>query len=125
MQEVPTDGPMCDLLWSDPQEAAGWVLSFRGAGYNFGPDISEQFNHHNNLRMIARAHQLVLEGYLQIHSSNVVTVFSAPNYCYKCGNQAAILEVTEHLQYNYVQFDTAPRKGEPILNPKRTPDYFL
>jgi len=94
-QEVPTDGPMCDLLWSDPQEAAGWVLSFRGAGYNFGPDISEQFNNHNNLSKIARAHQLVLEGYMPIHNDKVVTVFSAPNYCYKCGNQAAIMQVNE------------------------------
>jgi len=49
-QEVPTDGPMCDLLWSDPQDSPGWVLSFRGAGYNFGPDISDQFNHHNGLK---------------------------------------------------------------------------
>jgi len=124
-QEVPTDGPMCDLLWSDPQEAQGWVLSFRGAGYNFGPDISEQFNNHNNLKKIARAHQLVLEGYHPIHNEAVVTVFSAPNYCYKCGNQAAIMQVDENLKDTYVQFDTAPRKGAPILTPKRTPDYFL
>ena len=128
IQEVPTDGPMCDLLWSDPQESAGWVLSFRGAGYNFGPDISEQFNQHNDLSMIARAHQLVLEGYSHIHKENVCTVFSAPNYCYKCGNQAAILEIEEggnKEKRNFIQFDTAPRKGEPILTPKRTPDYFL
>lgn len=75
--------------------------------------------------MIARAHQLVLEGYQPIHNQNVVTVFSAPNYCYKCGNQAAIMEVNEKMNTEYVQFDTAPRKGEPIINPKRTPDYFL
>lgn len=124
-QEVPTDGPMCDLQWSDPQDQAGWVLSFRGAGYNFGPDISEQFNQHNNQKKIARAHQLVLEGYLPTHNQNLVTVFSAPNYCYKCGNQAAIMQVNENCDDNYVQFDTAPRKGEPILTPKRTPDYFL
>lgn len=118
---------MCDLLWSDPQEAQGWVLSFRGAGYNFGPDISEQFNHHNNLKMISRAHQLVLEGYLPIHNKQVVTIFSAPNYCYKCGNQAAIMNVdsNDKEENEFIQFDTAPRKGEPILTPKRTPDYFL
>lgn len=85
-QEVPINGAMCDLLWSDPQEQSGWIVSFRGAGYNFGPDISEQFNHTNGLRMIARAHQLIAEGYKQAHSGHVVTIFSAPNYCYKCGN---------------------------------------
>ena len=32
---------MCDLLWSDPFDQAGWAKSFRGAGYNFGEDVSE------------------------------------------------------------------------------------
>jgi hypothetical protein len=58
IQEVPHDGPMCDLLWSDPEDRYGWGISQRGAGYIFGHDISEQFNHKNRLTMIARAHQL-------------------------------------------------------------------
>jgi serine/threonine-protein phosphatase 2A catalytic subunit len=124
-QEVPTDGPMCDLLWSDPQDQSGWVVSFRGAGYNFGPDISESFNHTNKLKMIARAHQLIMEGYQPTHNENVVTIFSAPNYCYKCGNQAAIMECDEHMKFHYSQFDTEPSKGKPIITPKRVPDYFL
>lgn len=124
--EVPTDGPMCDLLWSDPQDADGWVLSFRGAGFNFGPQESETFLHENGLDRIARAHQLQLEGYQEVHKKKVVTVFSAPNYCYKCGNQAAIMQVeAENAQPNFLQFDTAPRRGDPIITPKRTPDYFL
>ena len=32
--------PMCDLLWSDPDERCGWGISPRGAGYTFGQDIS-------------------------------------------------------------------------------------
>ena len=51
---------MCDLLWSDPEDRYGWGISPRGAGYIFGHDISEQFNHTNRLTMIARAHQLVM-----------------------------------------------------------------
>jgi hypothetical protein len=62
--EVPHDGPMCDLLWSDPEDRYGWGISPRGAGYIFGHDISEQFNHKNRLTMIARAHQLFENVYL-------------------------------------------------------------
>ena len=36
-------------------------MSPRGAGFTFGQDISEQFNHNNNLKLVARAHQLVME----------------------------------------------------------------
>ena len=34
--QVPHEGPMCDLLWSDPDERCGWGISPRGAGYTFG-----------------------------------------------------------------------------------------
>jgi len=52
---------MCDLLWSDPDDRCGWGISPRGAGYTFGQDVSETFNHNNGLTLIARAHQLVME----------------------------------------------------------------
>lgn len=61
MQEVPHEGPMCDLLWSDPDDRAGWGISPRGAGYTFGKDVSQQFNHTNGLNLVSRAHQLVME----------------------------------------------------------------
>lgn len=83
--QVPHEGPMCDLLWSDPDDRCGWGISPRGAGYTFGQDISEQFNHSNGLNLVSRAHQLVMEGYNWCHDQNVVTIFSAPNYCYRCG----------------------------------------
>lgn len=54
-------GPMCDLLWSDPDDRGGWGISPRGAGYTFGQDISETFNHANCLTLVSRAHQLVME----------------------------------------------------------------
>jgi len=124
IQEVPHEGPMCDLLWSDPDERCGWGISPRGAGYTFGQDISEQFNHTNNLTLIARAHQLMMEGYNWNHNRNVVTIFSAPNYCYRCGNLAAIMEISENMKPNFLQFDPAPRQKESVVV-RRTPDYFL
>ena len=40
VQEVPHEGPMCDLLWSDPDDRCGWGISPRGAGYTFGQVIT-------------------------------------------------------------------------------------
>jgi len=125
IQEMPHEGPMCDLLWSDPDERAGWYISIRGAGWRFGQDVSEQFNHANGLKLLARAHQLVMDGYSWCHDRNVVTIFSAPNYCYRCGNQAAMMEMDENLKYTFLQFDPSPSQKSPASDSRRVPDYFL
>eukprot|EP00930_Biecheleria_cincta_P073597 TRINITY_DN60879_c0_g1_i1.p1 TRINITY_DN60879_c0_g1~~TRINITY_DN60879_c0_g1_i1.p1 ORF type:complete len:355 (-),score=42.48 TRINITY_DN60879_c0_g1_i1:142-1092(-) len=124
IQEVPHEGAMCDLLWSDPDDRVGWGVSPRGAGYTFGQDISEKFNQMNGLQLIARAHQLIMEGYNWPHEQQVVTIFSAPNYCYRSGNQGAICEIDEHLGTQFVQFDPAPRRGEPPIG-RQPIEYFL
>ena len=53
---------MYDLLWSDPDQIEGWTKSGRGAGYIFGRDTVENFCYNNGFTLIARAHQLVMEG---------------------------------------------------------------
>lgn len=125
--EPPHEGPICDLLWSDPDEdKPGWGISPRGAGYIFGQDISEQFCHKNDVKFIARAHQLMMEGYMWHHGKCVVTLFSAPNYCYRCGNQAGIMEVKSQGDETFVQYEAAPREsGWNLPITKRAPDYFL
>jgi serine/threonine-protein phosphatase 4 catalytic subunit len=107
-QEVPHDGPMCDLLWSDPDDITGWGLSPRGAGFLFGGDIAKAFTHHNALALVARAHQLAMEGYKLMFDKTLVTVWSAPNYCYRCGNVAAVLELDDWLGQEYKVFQHAP-----------------
>jgi serine/threonine-protein phosphatase 4 catalytic subunit len=92
-QEVPHDGPMCDLLWSDPEDTQGWGISPRGAGYLFGSDVVAQFNATNDIQMICRAHQLVMEGYKWHFNETVLTVWSAPNYCYRSVNRKLLLRV--------------------------------
>uniref|UniRef100_A0A8C5QPF7 Serine/threonine-protein phosphatase n=1 Tax=Leptobrachium leishanense TaxID=445787 RepID=A0A8C5QPF7_9ANUR len=124
-QEVPHDGPMCDLLWSDPEDTTGWGVSPRGAGYLFGSDVVAQFNAANNIDMICRAHQLVMEGYKWHFNETVLTVWSAPNYCYRCGNVAAILELDEHLQKEFIIFEAAPQETRGIPSKKPVADYFL
>ena len=42
----------------------------------------------------------MFQGYNWCHDRNVVTIFSAPNYCYRCGNQAAIMELDDALKYS-------------------------
>lgn len=83
-QEVPHDGAMCDLLWSDPEDVEGWGLSPRGAGYLFGGDVCANFSSNNKISLICRAHQLVMDGYKWMFHDQLVTVWSAPNYCYRC-----------------------------------------
>ena len=124
-KDVPSSGAMCDLLWSDPEERTGWGVSSRGAGYIFGKDISQKFTEKNNLMMINRAHQLVMNGYAWSHDNLVCTLFSAPNYCYRCGNQAGIMEISENFKNNIQQFDPNPIKRGKLDLTKRAPDYFL
>lgn len=64
-------------------DTTGWGVSPRGAGYLFGSDVVAQFNAANDVDMICRAHQLVMEGYKWHFNDTVLTVWSAPNYCYR------------------------------------------
>ncbi|SAM67200.1 probable serine/threonine protein phosphatase ppe1 [Ustilago bromivora] len=98
-QEVPHEGAFCDLMWSDPDDIDTWRVSPRGAGWLFGGAVTKEFNHVNGLSLIARAHQLVQEGYKLMHDNNIVTVWSAPNYCYRCGNVASIFAVDDLIAY--------------------------
>ncbi|KAI9633135.1 Metallo-dependent phosphatase-like protein [Dioszegia hungarica] len=125
-QEVPHEGPMCDLLWSDPDEIQSWGMSPRGAGFLFGSDVVDQFNHNNDIELIARAHQLVMEGFKLMFDRKIVTVWSAPNYCYRCGNTASVLELDENLRQEYKVFECAPADARTI--PQKRPlmhEYFL
>ena len=61
----------------------GWGVSPRGAGFLFGSDVVQHFNTSNDIEMICRAHQLVMEGYKWHFNETVLTVWSAPNYCYR------------------------------------------
>ncbi|KAI8609103.1 hypothetical protein BC830DRAFT_1085721 [Chytriomyces sp. MP71] len=55
----------------------------------------------------------------------IVTVWSAPNYCYRCGNVAAILEFDENLKTNYKIFEAAPQDARGLPAKKAAPDYFF
>ena len=70
------------------------MLGSRGVGWLFGARPTAEFNEHNSLRLIVRSHQLVESGHQTWFSKrNLVTVWSAPNYCYRCGNLACTMSV--------------------------------
>ncbi|KAL7715515.1 Serine/threonine-protein phosphatase [Entamoeba marina] len=74
--EVPHEGEFCDLMWSDPEEnEPGMRQSSRGAGYLFGKSAVDEFCQVNNISLIARAHQLVMEGYKYQFDKKLVTVW--------------------------------------------------
>lgn len=144
-KEIPHDGPMADLVWSDPDTSMGtspsifgngtgsrWAetkntnrktsrafmhgqsisggdenfeISSRGAGYIFSKNIVEIFCQRNRIKKIFRAHQLCQEGVLDLFDGLLTTVWSAPNYCYRCGNKAVIVEINGVDKYFYNVFE--------------------
>ncbi|UNI20256.1 Protein-serine/threonine phosphatase [Purpureocillium takamizusanense] len=126
-QEIPHEGAFCDLVWSDPEDVDTWAISPRGAGWLFGDKVATEFNHVNGLKLIARAHQLVNEGYkYHFEESSVVTVWSAPNYCYRCGNVASIMSVDKDLNPKFSIFSAVPDDQRHVPASRRGPsDYFL
>lgn len=84
-----------DIMWSDPYKENYFRLSTRGAGWSYGADAVRRFLMMNNLRYIVRAHQLAKKGYtFHFEDRNLITVWSAPNYCYTGNNLASVLEYT-------------------------------
>lgn len=108
-REIPHEGPMADLVWSDPDtERDEFSLSPRGAGYTFGAQVVRKFLEVNSMSHILRAHQLCQEGYQVLYDDRLSTVWSAPNYCYRCGNLASVLEVSDTGERYFNIFAAAP-----------------
>uniref|UniRef100_A0A8R7VGH2 Serine/threonine-protein phosphatase n=1 Tax=Triticum urartu TaxID=4572 RepID=A0A8R7VGH2_TRIUA len=100
--DVPDTGLLCDLLWSDPSnEAQGWAMNDRGVSYTFGPDKVAEFLEKHDLDLICRAHQVVEDGYEFFADRQLVTIFSAPNYCGEFDNAGAMMSVDETLMCSF------------------------
>lgn len=80
-----------DLLWSDPvEDIKGWRESQRGAGVEFGCDVTTEFLQNNNLELVVRSHEECLSGCEEHHNKKLLTVFSASNYDGPDSNYGAI-----------------------------------
>jgi serine/threonine-protein phosphatase 6 catalytic subunit len=123
--EIPHEGPFCDLMWSDPEEIETWAMSPRGAGWIFGSKVTTEFNHINGFKLIARAHQLVMDGFKYwFKDQNLVTVWSAPNYCYRCGNVASILNISDTMERSFDIFHAVSDSSRAVPYKNVVP-YFL
>ena len=96
--DIPDSGLLCDLLWSDPdKEVLEYDENDRGVSVIFGEKVVEDFNKKNDLDLIIRAHQVVDEGYEFFAKRQLITIFSAPNYCGEFDNSAGIMIIDESL----------------------------
>ncbi|EER07330.1 protein phosphatase type 1, putative [Perkinsus marinus ATCC 50983] len=100
--DVPDTGLLCDLLWSDPeQDISGWGENDRGVSFTFGADIVQACLRKHDLDLICRAHQVVEDGYEFFAKRQLVTLFSAPNYCGEFDNAGAMMSVDETLMCSF------------------------
>jgi serine/threonine-protein phosphatase PP1 catalytic subunit len=96
--DVPDTGLLCDLLWADPdRDIAGWGENDRGVSYTFGPDIVEKFLKDHDFDLVVRAHQVVEDGYEFFADRQLITLFSAPNYCGEFDNAGGMMVVDADL----------------------------
>ena len=96
--DIPDTGLLCDLLWSDPdKEAQEYDENDRGVSVIFGEKIVQDFNKKNDLDLIIRAHQVVDDGYEFFAQRQLITIFSAPNYCGEFDNSAGIMIIDDSL----------------------------
>jgi len=100
--DVPDMGLLCDLLWSDPDaNTTGWGDNDRGVSYVFGADIVSKFLNKLDLDLVVRAHQVVEDGYEFFAGRQLVTLFSAPNYCGEFDNAGGMISVDEDLMCSF------------------------
>ncbi|KAJ3325943.1 Serine/threonine-protein phosphatase pp1 [Boothiomyces sp. JEL0866] len=122
-------GLLCDLLWSDPdKDISGWSENDRGVSFTFGPDVVARFLQKHDLDLICRAHQVVEDGYEFFAKRQLVTLFSAPNYCGEFDNAGAMMSVDETLMCSFQILKPAEKKqkyaygginsGRPVTPPR-------
>ena len=87
--------------------------------------MTAEFAEINGLELICRAHQLVQEGYKYMFNDTLVTVWSAPNYCYRCGNVAAILRLDDDLNRDFQIFKEVDSPEQSGNQGRANVPYFL
>ncbi|KAH0573986.1 Serine/threonine-protein phosphatase [Spironucleus salmonicida] len=121
-EEIPPSGALSDAVWSDPISGFGFQPSMRGCGCGFGEDVTRKFLKDNGMSLVARGHQMAMDGYAWSHGKQLITIFGAPNYCYRSGNQGAVMIVLEGGDYELVQYS---ENRERVETAREVVEYFL
>ena len=97
----------------------GWGENDRGVSFTFGAEVRSlrtfripsdnliflkvvaKFLHKHDFDLICRAHQVVEDGYEFFAKRQLVTLFSAPNYCGEFDNAGAMMSVDETLMCSF------------------------
>ncbi|XP_004251224.1 serine/threonine-protein phosphatase BSL3-like isoform X1 [Solanum lycopersicum] len=114
---------LMDLLWSDPTEndsVEGLRPNARGPGLvTFGPDRVMEFCNNNDLQLIVRAHECVMDGFERFAQGHLITLFSATNYCGTANNAGAILVLGRDLVVVPKLIHPIPPVSSPENSPER------
>ncbi|KAH0785718.1 serine/threonine-protein phosphatase PP1-like [Histomonas meleagridis] len=106
--DIPIQGLAADIVWADPRATHdGWKESERGTSVEFGADVVEDFLNENELDLLCRAHEMVMDGFEFPFGENkcCCTVFSAPNYCGSMKNAGAVMKVSNEMQVSVDYFE--------------------
>ncbi|XP_074342249.1 serine/threonine-protein phosphatase PP1 isozyme 4-like, partial [Apium graveolens] len=116
---IPDTGLLCDLLWSDPSnDVKGWGLNDRGVSFTFGLDKMSEFLAKHDLDLVCRAHQVVEDGYEFFAERQLVTIFSAPNYCGEFDNAGAMMSVDGNLMCSFQVLKPTEKKNNFLMSTK-------
>ena len=110
--DVPDQGIIADLLWNDPDDdVRDWEENERGCGWVFGRKQLEEFLKRHDLDLICRGHQVMEDGYGFFgKNKQLVTIFSAKNYCGDFDNDAAVMNVDQDLMCKFITFKGDAKK---------------
>jgi len=97
----------------DPsRDVKGWGMNDRGVSYTFGADSVSEFLTKNDMDLVCRAHQVVEDGYEFFADRQLVTIFSAPNYCGEFDNAGAMMSVDESLMCSFQILKPGDKKSK-------------
>jgi len=100
-----------------------WGDNERGVSFTFGADVVQKFLHKHDLDLVCRAHQVVEDGYEFFAKRQLVTLFSAPNYCGEFDNAGAMMSVDDTLMCSFqvprMPSHFPPHPARPIVSLSR------